>query len=223
MKRILITSFMIFSFVTIGLSVTAVAERDHTIGEVLERIEKHEKNGDRQDLIDLLRCLWVPAVEYVNDYDKFIAEGVFDDIEEATYGDRLDVIRVLDPMIDSKDSILRGEVAAALAYYGYPPAKQWLRDFPDGPQKAIFFAILDHKRAYRWAIDQLKIADIKERSGENDLLVERMAYLNLIFYLAEPASLPFLDGLLVSAADEKIKDRAKMAKDRILELHPEIK
>ncbi len=214
---------MIFSFVTIGLSVTAVAERDHTIGEVLERIEKHEKNGDRQDLIDLLRCLWVPAVEYVNDYDKFIAEGVFDDIEEATYGDRLDVIRVLDPMIDSKDSILRGEVAAALAYYGYPPAKQWLRDFPDGPQKAIFFAILDHKRAYRWAIDQLKIADIKERSGENDLLVERMAYLNLIFYLAEPASLPFLDGLLVSAADEKIKDRAKMAKDRILELHPEIK
>lgn len=222
MKRITILSIMIFGLMT-GLSLRAQAECDRTIAETLKRIEKHDENGNRQDLIDLLRCLWVPAVEYVNDYDKFIADDIFDDIEEATYGDRLDVIRVLDPMIESKDSIVRGEIAAALAYYGYPPAKQWLRDFPDGPEKAIFYAILDHKRTYRWAIDQLNKTEIREKNGESDLLVERMAYLNLIFHLAEPASLPYLDSIIGSTMEEKVISRAEMARVRILELHPKIK
>ncbi|MEE9552830.1 MAG: hypothetical protein V3W18_00930 [candidate division Zixibacteria bacterium] len=222
-NRILILPVMIIGFLMVYPSVSAGRDCDQSIGEVLERIENHDQNGDRQELLELLRCLWAPAVEFIDDYDKFASNRILDDIEEATHNDRLDVIRVLDPMMVSKDQIIRGEVAAALAYYRYPWAKQLLSDYPDGPQKAVFYAILDYKRMYRWAIDQLTKTDIRERNGESDLLTERMAYMNLVFHLAEPASLPYLDRTIGSTSEKKIKDRARMARDRILKLYPKIK
>ena len=190
---------------------------------ILVEIEQCDVNENRQELIGLLRCLWAPAVDLVKDYDDFIKEDTFEKIENANYKDRLDIIRVLVPLLKSKDRIIKNEVVAALAYYRYPTTKQLLADYPDSPQKAIFYAILRYGSSYRWAIDQLEKLKRGENQGENISIIDWMAYLNLLYRLAEPGSLSYVNELGQSSLPEEIRARAELVKARILELHPEVK
>jgi hypothetical protein len=70
-------------------------------------------------------------------------------------------------------------------------------------------------------VDHYQKADRESRSEPELALVNKMAYLNLLYHIAMPQSLPFLRKLLERQEPEKAKARAKMALDRILTLHPE--
>lgn len=193
------------------------------VPEILRKIESQKEKGDRRESLELLRCLGVPAEEMVRSYDEFIQEKTLVDLEEATYKDRLDVIRILVPLLETKDRIVKNEIVAVLAYYRYPPAKQLLSNYPDGPQKAVFYAILGHGRAYLWAIDQLETSKRSEATEDSAFVVEQMAYLNLLYYLSEPRSLPYIDKFIESSQPGTVKNRAEMVRRKICETHPDIK
>lgn len=192
------------------------------VADILDRIERVESDSDAIRLSRLLACLSEPAREFVRDYDSFASEEVLDEIERKTAENRLRVIKVAVPLSASKDWLVSQEAAAALAYYGYTPAGQMLDEYPDGPLKAVLYAIVGYDRSYRWAVDQFRKI---ERSSKPDssLKKARMAYLNLMFHLAEPQSLPFLNEVISSGNDGELKARADLAKNRILELHPELR
>jgi hypothetical protein len=193
------------------------------VQEILKAIETCDPAADRAKLIELIGLLWAPAARFVSNYDEFIGESTMEDIEKATYEDRLDVIRILVPLINRKDPILTNEIAAAFSYYNYPPAKQMLSDYPDGPQKAVFYAILGHGRSYRWAVDQYEKIGRGGSDSIKSAVVEKLAYLNLLYFLAQPESLPFVRRVEADSEILKIRERAARVRDRIMRLHPEIK
>lgn len=217
----------IFALLCFGLSLYAgvliAADCQQTTRSILERIKKLDTVKDREELLDLLACLYAPATEMTRSYDSFIKPQALSDLESSTHEDRLDVIRILVPMMATKDLILKSELVAALAFYKYPPVEQLLAAYPDGPLKAVFYTILDYKRSYLWGIDQLERSLRADQDSDSSVVAERMSYLNLLYYMAKPESLPYLHNFLESSAGEMEKKRAQLAIERIRNLHPDIR
>jgi len=218
--RILLISVMVLIWIP---SFAKAVDCDLPVKKILANIEKLDMSKDRDSLLVLLECLWSPAELFIMNYDYFIEDSTFAIHERETYDDRLDVVKILVPMLKTKDLVLRNDIVAALAYYKYPETRQLLSHYPFGALKAVFYALLDYKRSYLWAIDQLDRTENLANSREREDRDERMAYLNLLYYLAEPGSLPFLNKFIVSSQNQTEKDRAILARDKILAAHPDIK
>jgi hypothetical protein len=197
-------------------------ECGNNIPELLDRIEKAESDSDSAELAELIRCLSEPAGKWISDDDAFFSEDALEKIEAETNRDRLRVYKILIPLVASDDWLVSREAAGSLAYFGYAPAGQMLDGYPDGPLKAVLYAIVDYKDSYRWAIDRLLRIE-RGSQPEGDLHDVRTTYLGLLFHLAEPLSLPFLNKLILSGDDPEIRARAQQVKRRILELNPELK
>lgn len=196
---------------------------DDSAAKILERIEGYDPIEDRAILLEQLRCLLKPAEDLASDTDRLMSDKTFQDIEEATLNNRLSVIKIIVPLTKVRDRIISDEAAAVLAYYRYPPAKQMLSRYPNGPLKAVLYAILGYGRAYRWAIDRMEWLEHGKDIPDSVSFNEWKAYMNLLYHLAEPGSIFFLDGVIASSQPEPIKKRAEEIKARILKLHPEIK
>jgi len=217
-----ILSFSIF-LSTLFESTAAAADCPEKFDDALRRIAAGYLSGNRENLFLNLRCLRRPVEEYAADYERFGSDDIFDKIERDTYNERLDVIKILTPMMKSKDRLTRGEIAATLAYYNFPSSKQWLSEYPDSPQKAVLYAILKYSRSYRWAIDRLSGMNGSAKGTEDARLAEKMAYLNLLYHLAEPASLPFVESLIDTSSDQRLNRRALEIREKILRMNPDIK
>ena len=133
--------------------------------------------------------------------------------------------------------------AKALAYYRWPQSYEYLVEvqgsseplgFPGWPQsieyklairgsteKAILFAMLGSTKAVPWIIQQYERFDRVFRSRPIFSYPQKMTYLNALYHLATPETLPFLDEVLKNPKPEKVKPRAEMVRDRILELFPQ--
>lgn len=192
------------------------------IPRLLDRIEEIKPASDGAELVKLLKCLSEPAETWVRDYDAFASEQAMKRIEQETDTYRLRVYKILVPLSSSEDWLVANEAAAVLAYHGYTPAGQMLESYPDGPLKAVVYAVVGYKNSYRWAIDRLLVMD-RVSNPEDDSIEARMAYLGLLFHLAEPQSLPFLNGLISSDRDPRVRARVELIKQRILELNPQLK
>lgn len=191
------------------------------IPRILNNIEKCEQEENWQELSGLLDSLWNPAVDFVRDYERFGADDFLQQFVNSTDSERVDVFRTLVPLLQVKDKFIWNKVVAGLAFYKYPPAEQMLADYPDSPVKAVLYAILGYRRAYRWAIDRLSELDREPVAENSEMMTERMAYLNLLYWLAEPGSLPFVNELIKLEKNEIIKSAAERVRDRIYSLHPE--
>jgi hypothetical protein len=189
---------------------------------LLERIEGMKSETDTSELVELLKCLSKPAERWVRDYGSFASEQAMKKIEKETEPYRLRVYKILIPLSSSGDWLVADEAAAALAYYGYTPAGQMLDNYRDGPLKAVLYAIIGYKRSYLWAIDRLLESD-RVSHPEDDSIEVRMAYLGLLYHLAEPRSLPFLNGLISSQENPEVRARAELVRERILKSNPELK
>jgi hypothetical protein len=203
-------------------SAPTASDCEGTVTELLDRIEDFPPEMDTGKLAELLKCLYAPAAQYVNEYDSFASEKSLEKIWNETNQNRLRVIKVLAPLSRSDDWLLVQEVAAALAYYGYPPSQELLTVYPDGPIKAVLYSILGYERSYRWAIDQFCRLE-RQSKPDSSALVAKMTYLNLLYHLAMPASLPFVNSLVDSSQPEMIKARTELIRQRIRSLHPELK
>jgi hypothetical protein len=197
-------------------------ECGNDIPVLLDRIEEVKSGTDSAGLVQLLRCLSEPVVRWVSDADLFFSEDALDEIEAATDKDRLRVYKILIPLISSDDWLVSQEAAASLAYYGYAPAGQMLDGYPNGPMKAVLYAVVDYKESYRWAIDQLIKSD-RLSQPEDEANDNAAVYLGLLYRLAEPLSLPYLNGLISSDVDPELQARAELVRERIFRLHPGLK
>lgn len=208
------------------LSITASApiasDCEETVTDILDRIEDFPPEMDTAKLAELLKCLYAPAAGYVKEYDSFASEKSLEKIWNETNQNHLRVIKILAPLTRSDDWLLVQETAAALAYYGYPPSQELLTGYPDGPIKAVLYSILGYKRSYGWAIDQFCRLE-RQSKPDSSALVAKMTYLNLLYHLTMPASLPFVNSLVDSSQPEMIKVRAELIRQRIRSLHPELK
>jgi hypothetical protein len=190
--------------------------------DTLDMIEDYPSKTDTGKLVELLKCLYAPAARYVKEYDSFASEESLEKIRNETHQNRLKVIKLLIPLTRSDDWFLAQEAAAALAYYGYPPSQELLANYPDGPVKAILYSILGYERSYRWGIDRF-IRVERQSKSDSPALAAKMTYLNLLYHLATPESIPFLNNLIASSQPQMIKARALLIKQRIIALHPEVK
>lgn len=197
-------------------------ECGNDIPTILDRIEKAESDTGSAELVELLRCLSKPAGKLILDDDAFFSEDALEKIEAETNRDRLRVYKILIPLVASDDWLVSQEAAASLAYFGYTPAGQMLDGYPDGPLKAVLYGIVGYRDSYRWAIDQLLRIERGSQS-EGDSLDARTTYLGLLYHLAEPLSLPFLNELILSDGDPEIRARAELVRRRILQLNPQLK
>ncbi len=213
---------LIFLLLSTSASVAIPCDTDETVSDLLERIENFRSKTETGKLAGLVKCLYAPAAHYVDEYDSFASEESLERIRDETRQDRLKVIKVLVPLSRSDDWLLAQEAAAALAYYGYPPSQELLSIYPDGPIKAIFYSILGYERSHRWGIDQFCRLD-RQSTPDSSAMVSKMTYLNLLYHLASPASLPFINSLIESSQPEMIRARAELIRQRIMSLHPEIK
>jgi len=213
---------LLILLLSISASAAVAFDCDGTVSDLLDRIESFHAKTDTGKLAGLVKCLYAPAAHYVKEYDSFASEEILRKIDKETHQDRLRVIKVLVPLTRSDDWLLAQESAAALAYYGYPPSQELLTNYPDGPIKAILYSILGYQRSYRWGIDQFNRVERQSRP-DSLILVAKMNYLNLLYHLASPASLPFVNSLIVSSQPEMIKARAELVRQRIIALHPELK
>lgn len=207
---------------SITASAPIASDCEGTVTDLLDMIEELPPKTDTGKLAELLKCLYAPAAHYVKEYDSFASEKSLEKIRNETLQDRLKVIKLLVPLTRSDDWLLAQEAAAALAYYGYPPSQELLANYPDGPIKAILYSILGYERSYRWSIDQFIRAERKSKP-DSLALAEKMTYLNLLYHLARPESIPFLNNLVDSSQPQIIKARALLIKQRIIALHPEVK
>ncbi len=208
------------------LSITASAPTasgcEGTVTDLLDMIEDFPPKTDTGKLVELLKCLYAPAATYVKEYDSFASEKSLEKIWNETHQNRLKVIRLLVPLTRSDDWLLAQEAAAALAYYAYPPSQELLANYPDGPIKAILYSILGYERSYRWGVDRF-IRVERQSKPDSSALAAKMTYLNLLYHLASPESIPFLNNLIDSSQPQMIKARALLIKQRIIALHPEVK
>lgn len=193
-----------------------------SVPALLDRIEGMKSETDTAELVELLKCLSKPAERWVRDYDSFASEQAMEKIEKETEPYRLRVYKILIPLSSSGDWLVADEAAAALVYYGYTPAGEMLDSYPDGPKKAVLYAIVGYKSSYRWAMD--RILEIDRSSHQEDGADKaRMVYLGLLYHLAEPRSLPFLNGLISSQENSEVRARAELVRERILKLNPQLK
>lgn len=213
---------LLILLLSMSASAPAASDCDGTVSGLLDRIESSRPKTDTGKLAELVKCLYAPAAYYVKEYDSFASEEILRKIDKETHQDRLRVIKVLVPLTRSNDWLLAQEAAAALAYYGYPPSQELLTNYPDNPIKAILYSILGYQRSYRWGIDQFCRLD-RQSTPDSSAIVAKMTYLNLLYHLALPASLPFVNSLIDSSRPEMIKVRAGLVRQRIIALHPELK
>lgn len=207
---------------SISTSAPASSDCDGTVSDLLDRIENFQPETETERLARLVKCLYAPAAYYVKEYDSFASEEILGEIERETHQNRLRVIKVLIPLTRSDDWLLVQQAAAALAYYGYSPGQELLASYPDNPVKAVLYSILGYERSYRWSIDQFNKAE-RQAKPDSSTLAAKMTYLNLLYHLATPASLPFVNDLIDSWPSEIIKARAGLIRQRIVALHPELK
>lgn len=213
---------LLILLLSISASAPAASDCDGTVSDLLNRIENFQPRTETGKLARLVGCLYAPAAYYVKEYDSFASEEVLRKIERETDENRLRVIKVLVPLTRSDDWLLAQEAAAALAYYGYPPGQELLATYPDSLIKAVLYSILRYERSYRWGIDQFNRVE-RQSKPDSSVLVAKMNYLNLLYHLALPASLPFVNSLIDSSQPEMIKARAELVRQRIGALHPELK
>lgn len=205
----------------ISASTPAASDCEGTVSDLLNRIEDFQPKRETGKLAQLVKCLYAPAACYVKEYDSFASEEILGEIGRETDQNRLRVIKVLIPFTRSEDWLLVQESSAALAYYGYPPGRELLANYPDNPIKAILYSILGYEQSYRWGIDQFNRAE-RQSKPDSSALVAKMTYLNLLYHLATSASLPFVDSLIHSSQSEMERARARLIRQRIIALHPEL-
>jgi hypothetical protein len=207
----------------VGMLVSAgsASDCDGTASDLLSRIESFQPETETGELAQMVKCLYAPAAYYVEEYDFFASEEILKEIGRETDQNRLRAIKVLIPLTRSEDWLLAQESSAALAYYGYSPGRQLLADYPDTPIKAVLYSILGYEQSIRWGIDQFNRAE-RESKPDSLNLAAKMTYLNLLYHLAAPASLPFVNGLISSSQSEIIRARAKLIRQRVIALHPEL-
>ena len=202
-------------------STSAISDCDGTASDLLNRLENFQAETETGELAQLVKCLYAPAAYYVEEYDSFASEEILEEIERETDQNRLRAIKVLIPLTRSEDWFLAQESSAALAYYGYSPGRQLLASYPDTPIKAVLYSILGYEQSVRWGIDQFIRAE-RESKPDSLNLAAKMTYLNLLYHLAAPASLPFVEGLINSSQSEIIKARARLIRQRVIAMHPEL-
>lgn len=213
---------LLILLLSITASAPAASDCEGTVTDLLDMIEDFPPKTDTGKLVELLKCLYAPAAAYVKEYESFASGKSLEKIWNETHQNRLKVIKLLVPLTRSDDWLLAQEAAAALAYYGYPPSQELLANYPDGPIKAILYSILGYERSYRWGID--RFIRVERQSKPDSLaLAAKMTYLNLLYHLARPESIPFLNNLIDSSQPQMIKARALLTKQRIMGLHPELK
>jgi hypothetical protein len=189
----------------------------------LEEIKQNSSSDGVEKLIGPVLCLSQKADYYADHYDEFIKSGVMEKIEAETEKNRLKVIRLLVPLTDSPSRELRQAAVAALAYYRYHPSGDMLDEYPDGAKKAVLYAIVGYRNAMVWAIDEFDFLDRDGDSGDEETIIGQMACLNLLYYLAEPQCLQFIESVMLRHEPLLVRVRAMMVKDRIYQLHPELK
>lgn len=219
-NRILILSGVIF----LTLAHFAIAQDcPHDINYYLSQITSLKSTEDSVELIPIMKCISSPVWFYVEHPDSFWSPDFGARIYEKTWRDYLSVMKTLIPLTKSSNDSLRLQTAAALAYYNYPPSDQMLKDYPDGPFKAVLFAILNDTMIIGWVEDRydkaLAQAPINPEISERD----RMIYLGLLYHIAMPRAIPFLNRLIRFESSDNLKAAAMKAEERIKTLHPEIK
>jgi len=188
----------------------------------LHLISIYPSQPDSSGLVPLIRCLWMPACKYVEDFESFASAEVLFSIEKETKKNRLEVYRVLYPLINSKYDVIRGEAAAALAYYHYHPAAERLGYFPDDRMKAVLFSILEYKNGLEWAINYYNRISAEDNSDSDSVYIDKISVLNLVYHLCNPKSLNFLNQIIDNENDEKVRLRAEKIKARLIGIYPEL-
>jgi hypothetical protein len=217
----------IFILVCIILYVTAhlsmAQECPHDINYYLSQVTSFKSTEDSAELIPIMKCISSPAWFYVNHPDSFWSADFNASIYEKTWRDYLSVVKILVPFTNSSIDNLRLETSAALAYYDFPPSDQILKNYPDGPFKAVLFAILNDTTTIGWVEDRYDKALAKAQINPEISERDRMIYLGLLYHIAMPRAIPFLNRLIKYEASDKLRAAAMKAEQRIKSLHLEIK
>lgn len=205
------------------VSIAPAQDCSRDINYYLGQVTSFKSTEDSAELIPIMKCISSPVWSYVEHPDSFWSADFNVSIYEKTWRNYLSVIKVLIPLTKSSIDSLRLETAAALAYYGFPPSDQILKNYPDGPFKAVLFAILNDTTTIGWVQDRYDEAQAQAQINPEFSERDRMIYLGLLYHIAMPRAIPFLNRLIKYEASDKLKAAAIKAEERIKTLHPEIK
>ena len=191
------------------------------VNEYLDMIESYKPlQSDSTGLISFVKCIYEPVWNYVEHPDSLWDPDFDSTIFERTWKDRERVIRDVAPLAKSADDSLRLAAAAALAYYNYPPSNQILKYYPDGPFKAVLYAILNDTVEVGWTIDRYLAAEKLAGTDPETSLRDRMIYLGLLYHIAMPNSVPFINELIQNEKSVELNNAAAAVKRRITLLNP---
>ncbi len=189
--------------------------------EYLERLERRipaEGEDGRGTILFNLYCLRSKVDYLAMGYEYFASPTAIDKIHGENRETRPAAYRILPPLLRSKDPEIRCSAARTLAFYGWPESYPSLRACEDGDlakTDAILHAILGDKRAIPWIIERYRAVEKKYRTKPMFSYPEKMTYLNALYHLADPESLPFIEGVIEHPKPEKIRERAIKVKERI--------
>jgi hypothetical protein len=154
-------------------------------------------------------------------YEYFASPTAITKIYKVNKPTQASAYDILPALLQHEDQDIRCSAARNLAFYAWPDSFEYLLacEESDAPHKtAILFAILGDKRAIPWIIQQYKLIEKKYTTKPIFSYPEKMTYLNALYHLADPKSLPFIESVINNPKPEKIKARAMKVKQRIQEL-----
>jgi hypothetical protein len=173
-----------------------------------------------KDQSNLILCLCNKVNYYILGYEYFASPTALDKINKENEPIRKMVWGTLPKFLKSKSEINRCAATQALAYYKWPGSYEYLTvcENIDPERKAISYAVLGDKRAIPWVIGQYKNIDSLYKKNPQQSYPQKMTYLNALYHLASPESLPFIEEIINNPASKEIKERATKVKKRILEI-----
>jgi hypothetical protein len=218
-KRIYLILFIFGSCFQRGAAADDCTE---SVAYYLDLISNYPSQPDSSGLISSIRCLWRPALKYVEDFEEFASDSVLTKIEKETRKDRLEVYKTLFPLINSRYDIIKGEAAAALAYYHYHPAAERLSYFPNDRMKVVLYSILEFKNGMEWAINYYDRISVAGNLDSDSTYIDKISVLNLVYHLCDPKSLIFLDRVINDEKDGRVRSKAEKIKERLIDKFPEL-
>jgi hypothetical protein len=156
---------------------------------------------------------------YDQGYEYFASATVIGKIIKSTESTKKMALKILPKYLKSKLLINRCHAAEALAFYRWPSAFEYLiecKTKADIYQSPTIYAILGDKRAVPVIIEEYRKLDKEYRSKPIHSYRQKMILLNVLYHLASPDSLSFVEEVIANPRPKEIKPRALKVKKRII-------
>ncbi len=217
---------VLFLFGYIGMSAEpavggeCLGAQEEYLNEIKQRITSVSEK-DKEIIRYNLSCLRGEVGYLAMGYEYFASPTAIARIRKANKKTKSLAYEILPGLLRHKDRDIRCSAARSLAFYAWSESFDSMTECDENyaPRtKAILFAILGDKRAVPWIIRQYKIVEKKYRTKPIFSYPDKMTYLNALYHLADPVSLPFIESVIKNPKPEKIRMRAVKVRQRIQKL-----